>query len=78
MMLVSGGGLPKGGSVSGGGLPPGDLHLGGSASGGLGRPPKVCIWEGGQTPPQDTWDNMGYGQQVGNMHPTAMLFSLID
>ena len=26
-----------------------------------------------QTPPQDTWGTMGYGQQAGGTHPTKML-----
>ena len=32
----------------------------------------VCIKEVGQTPPQDTWDTMGYCQQAGGKHPTGM------
>ena len=33
-----------------------------STSRGLGRPP----------PPRDTWDTMGYVQQMGGMHPVGM------
>ena len=42
-------------------------------------PPGVCIQEGsasrgfGLTLPPDTWDTMGYGQQVGGTHPTVMI-----
>ena len=38
------------------------IQAGGLPPGGLGRPPF----------PRDTWDTMGYGQQVCSMHPTGM------
>ena len=40
--------------------------------GGWADTPKVClqVWLGRL--PQETWDTMGYGQQVGGTHPTGM------